>query len=94
MECQRSEVTCCYCALSEVKQVREGFTRRAVNFHDTACGCSYEKVVVPEISKYVNMELVLLFMTQRGESWGDVEKELRGIPTDSAMPATIKEACA
>ncbi|XP_042829899.1 testis-expressed protein 13C-1-like [Panthera tigris] len=67
----------------------------AVNFNDPTCGF-FQKEVVEFLNKQIlrNGVSPQFYLMQMCESWGDLEKKLRDILTDSAVSGAIKEACA
>lgn len=68
--------------------------RMAVNFNDPTCGF-FQREVVDFINKQILRNGVSphFYSMQMCESWGDMEKKLRDILTNSAVAETTKEAC-
>lgn len=67
----------------------------AVNFNDPTCGF-FQREVVDFINKQILQNGVSphFYSMQMCESWGDMEKKLRDILTDSTVSEATKEACA
>lgn len=67
----------------------------AVNFNDPACGF-YQREVVDFLNKQILQDGANphFHMMNRCGSWGDMEKKLRDILTNSAISQRTKEACA
>lgn len=67
----------------------------AVNFNDPTCGF-FQKEVVEFLNKQILRNGISphFYLMQMCESWGDLEKKLRDILTDSAVSGAMKEACA
>ncbi|KAF0875898.1 TX13B protein, partial [Crocuta crocuta] len=67
----------------------------AVNFNDPTCGF-FQREVVDFLNKQILRNGVSphFYLIQMCESWGDMEKKLRDILTDSAMSGAMKESCA
>ncbi|XP_051034843.1 testis-expressed protein 13A-like [Phodopus roborovskii] len=67
----------------------------AINFSDPACGFYHREVAAflnEQIAKHGSSRC--FNRMQLCESWGDLERELQDIVTDSTMPRTVKKSCA
>ncbi|XP_061034192.1 testis-expressed protein 13A-like [Eubalaena glacialis] len=67
----------------------------AVNFNDPACGF-YQREVVDFLNEQILQNEVssYFYSLRKSKSWGDMEKKLRDIVTNSAISGRLKEACA
>ncbi|KAG3272790.1 testis-expressed protein 13B [Ictidomys tridecemlineatus] len=67
----------------------------AVNFNDPASGF-YQREVVDFINEQIlrNGVSADLYTMQTSKTWGELEKKLQAILTDSAIPESIKKSCA